>query len=248
MVFTTWADVLSQSFQSLFYGVVAFIPNLVVAVVIFIVGWLVGVGLGRVVTQIINALRVDNALRSTGIERLLSRAGFELSSGKFLGFLVEWFFIIVFLVAALDVLGLTTVNLFISDVVLGYLPQVIVAVLILLVAAVVAEAVERVVVGSAKAASLHAASFLGKVARVCNLDIRASRGARTTERGNCIRADIVHGRRYRSITRSRPLIWSRRSAVSGPLSRKTSVRNQELVFLSKNRPLPAGRFCAILAT
>lgn len=165
MVFTTWADVLSQSFQSLFYGSVAFIPNLVVAIVIFIVGWLVGVGLGRVVAQVVNALRVDQALRSTGIERLLSRAGLELSSGRFLGFLVEWFFIIVFLVASLDVLHLTTVNLFISEIVLGYLPQVIVAVLILLVAAVVAEAAERVVAGSAKAASLHAAGFLGKVAR-----------------------------------------------------------------------------------
>jgi len=165
MVFTTWADVLSQSFQNLFYGLVAFIPNLVVAIVIFIVGWLVGVGLGRVVAQIVNSLRVDQALRSTGLEHLLSRAGFELSSGRFLGFLVKWFFIIVFLVASLDVLHLTTVNLFISDVVLGYLPQVIVAVMILLVAAVVAEAAERVVVGTAKAATMHAAGFLGKVAR-----------------------------------------------------------------------------------
>ncbi|MBI4088639.1 hypothetical protein HY415_00930 [Candidatus Kaiserbacteria bacterium] len=165
MVFTTWADVLSQSFQNLFYGLVAFIPNLVVAVVIFIVGWLVGVGLGRVVEQIIGSLRLDQALKSTGLERLMSRAGFELNSGKFLGVLVRWFFIIVFLVAALDVLHLATVNLFISDVVLGYLPQVIVAVLILLVAAVVAEVAERVVVGSAKAASLHAAGFLGKVTR-----------------------------------------------------------------------------------
>ena len=165
MVFTTWADVLSQSFQNLFYGSVAFIPNLVIAIVIFIVGWLIGVGLGRVVAQIVNSLRVDQALRSTGLEGLLSRAGYELSAGKFLGFLVEWFFIIVFLVAALDVLHLTTVNLFISDVVLGYLPQVIVAVLILFVAAIVATAAERIVAGSAKAASLHAANFLGKVAR-----------------------------------------------------------------------------------
>src|SRR5487761_2282698 len=105
MVFNTWADVLSQSFQSLFYGVVAFIPNLVVAIIIFIVGWLVGVGLGRVVEQIVNSLRVDQALKSTGLERVLGRAGFELSSGKFLGFLVEWFFIIVFLIASLQVLG-----------------------------------------------------------------------------------------------------------------------------------------------
>ncbi len=165
MVFTTWADVLSQSFQNLFYGLVAFIPNLVVAIIIFIVGWLVGVGVGRVVAQIINSLRVDQALRSTGLERVLSRAGWELNSGKFIGFLVEWFFIIVFLVASLDVLHLSTVNAFISDVVLGYLPQVIVAALILLVAAVVAEAAEGIVSGSAKAARLHAAGFIGKVAR-----------------------------------------------------------------------------------
>lgn len=165
MVFTTWADVLSQSFQNLFYGLVAFIPNLVVAVVIFIVGWLIGVGVGRVVAQIVNALRVDQALKATGLEQVLSRAGFQLSSGKFLGFFVKWFFIVVFLVAALDVLHLSTVNLFLSEVVLGYLPQVIVAVLILLVAAVVAEAVRRVVEGSAKAAALHASGFLGKVAQ-----------------------------------------------------------------------------------
>ena len=164
MMFNTWADVLSQSFQNLSYGLIAFIPNLIVAIVIFIIGWLVGVGLGRVVTQIVDALRVDQALRSTGLERLLSRAGFQLSSGKFLGFFVKWFFIIVFLVASLDVLHLTVVNLFISDVVLGYLPQVIVAVLILLVAAVIAEAAERVVTGSAKAANLRSAGFLGKVA------------------------------------------------------------------------------------
>jgi hypothetical protein len=165
MVFTTWADVLSQSFQNLFYGVVAFVPHLVVAIVIFTVGWLVGMGLGRVVMQVVNALRVDQALRSTGIERVLGRAGFQLSAGKFLGTLVEWFFIVVFLVAALDVLNLTTVNLFISQVVLGYLPQVIVAVLILLVAAVVADTMESLVTASAKAAGVTSAHFLGTVAR-----------------------------------------------------------------------------------
>ena len=165
MVFNTWADVLSQSFGNLFYGLVAFIPNLVVAIVIFIVGWLVGAGFGRVVAQIVTSLRVDQALRATGIEHLLSRAGFALDSGKFLGFLVKWFFVIVFLVASLQVLNLTQVNDFLTTVVLGYLPRVIAAVLILLVAAVVAEAAQRVVAGSAKAASLHASGFLGKVTR-----------------------------------------------------------------------------------
>ena len=148
-----------------FVRVISFLPNLIIAIIIFLVGWLIGIGLGRVVKQIIDALRIDAALRPTGIEKVLSRAGFELSAGKFLGFLVKWFFIVVFLVASLDVLHLTTVNLFISDVVLGYLPQVIVAVLILFVAALVAEAAERLIAGSARAASMQAAGFIGKVAR-----------------------------------------------------------------------------------
>lgn len=165
MVFNTWADVLSQSFNNLFYGVVAFIPNLVVAIVIFIVGWLIGVGVGRVVKQVVDALRVDHALRATGLERVLSRAGFQLSAGKFLGSLVEWFFVIVFLVASLNVLGLDTVNLFLTEVVLGYLPQVIVASLILIVAAVLAETAERVISGSARAAKVGQAGLIGKVTR-----------------------------------------------------------------------------------
>lgn len=166
MFLTTWADVLSMSFQNLFYGLVAFIPNLVVAVVIFVIGWLIGAGLARLVAQVVASIRVDQALRAAGVERVLDRAGFTLNSGAFLGFLVKWFFIIVFLVASLDVLGLTQVTAFLSGVVLGYLPQVIVAVLILLVAAVIAEAAQRVVTGAARAAQIRAAALLGTIARL----------------------------------------------------------------------------------
>jgi hypothetical protein len=165
MFLTTWADVLNGSLQSLFWGLVQFVPTLVVAVLIFIIGWLVGAGLGRLVAQVIASLKVDHALRVAGVEKVVERAGFTLNSGKFLGELVKWFFIIVFLVASLDVLGLTDVTAFLRGVVLTYIPQVIVAVLILLVAAVLAEAADRVVSGSARAAGLGAAGLLGTLAR-----------------------------------------------------------------------------------
>lgn len=165
MFLTTWADVLTMSFQGLLSGIVQFVPNLVVAVIIFVIGWLVGAGLGRLVAQVVGSLRVDQALRAAGVERVLDRAGFKLNAGAFLGALIKWFFIIVFLLASLDVLQLTDVTVFLRTVVLGYLPQVIVAVLILLVAAVIAEAAQRIVSGAAKAANLQAANFLGTIAR-----------------------------------------------------------------------------------
>lgn len=165
MFLNEWATVLNASFQGLFYGLVAFIPNLVAAIVIFIIGWLIGAGLARVVEQVVAAIKVDQALRAAGVERVIERAGWKMNAGAFLGTLVKWFFIIVFLVASLEVLGLTQVTMFLTTVVLGYLPQVIVAVLILLVAAVVAEASQRVVKGAAAAARMKSANFLGSVAR-----------------------------------------------------------------------------------
>lgn len=165
MILQTWSEVLTQSFQDLWLGVINFVPNLVVALIIFIAGWVVGSLLGRVVSQVIKSLKIDNALKSAGSEELLSRAGFRLDAGKFLGGLVKWFVIVVFLVASFDVLGLNQVNIFLQQVVLSYLPQVIISVLILLVAALVAETMQSVVSGSAKAAGVKSSGFLGSVTK-----------------------------------------------------------------------------------
>jgi Ca2+/H+ antiporter len=117
------------------------------------------------VAQVIDALKIDNALRAAGVDTVVERAGMTLNSGRLLGELVKWFFIIVFLVASLDVLGLTDVTAFLRGVVLTYIPQVIVAVLILLVSAVLAQAADRVVSSSARAAGIEAAGLLGTITR-----------------------------------------------------------------------------------
>lgn len=165
MIVQSWFDVLRASFYNLSWGVINFIPAFLFAVIIFIVGWVVGALIGKVVAQVIRAIRVDQALRSAGVEAAVQRAGYKLDSGAFIGFLIKWFIIIVFLLASLQVLGLTQVSLFLSQVVLYYLPQVIIAALILLFGAVIAEVVRNLVVGSARAAGLHSAGFVGTLAR-----------------------------------------------------------------------------------
>ncbi|MBU2109617.1 hypothetical protein KKB71_01495 [Patescibacteria group bacterium] len=161
----TWGDVLIGSFQQLWGGVIGFIPKLIIALIIFIAGWIIAVALGRLVSQIIRALKVDKVLQAIGAESALLKAGFKLDTGAFIGGLVRWFFIIVFLVAAIDVLGLDQVNAFLRDVVLLYLPNVIVAALILVVAAFIADVVKKLIVGSAKAADVPSANMMGGVAK-----------------------------------------------------------------------------------
>lgn len=165
MLLQTWGDVLTQSFQQLWVGVAIYVPKLVVALVVFIIGWVIAVALEKVVAQILRALKVDRALQGVGVEEPLARAGFRLDSGAFVGALVKWFFVLVFLVAAVDVLGLSQVNAFLANIVLVYLPNVIVAALILVAAAVIADVTRRVVMGAAKAAHLPSSGFLGGMAK-----------------------------------------------------------------------------------
>ncbi|MDP2705266.1 MAG: hypothetical protein U1D31_01655 [Patescibacteria group bacterium] len=165
MTTNIWGDVILQSFQNLWTGIIEFIPQIVVALIILIFGWVIGALLGRVVTQLLRSIRIDEALSKTGLSGVLQKGGMELNSAGFVGGLVEWFIIIVFLVASFDVLGLKQVNIFLQEVVLIYLPKVIVAVLILLVAAVIADIIKRVVSASAKTAGIHAANLTGTIAK-----------------------------------------------------------------------------------
>ena len=160
-----WSTVLQGSFQDIWMGFARFVPNLVIAIVIFLIGWFVGNLLGKVVAQIVRSIKVDHALRTAQVDQFLKRAGFNLDSGAFLGGLVEWFIVIAFLVASFEVLGLNQVNTFLQQVVLFYLPQVIVAALIILVAAVIAETMQKVVAGAAAAGGIKSANFAGSVAR-----------------------------------------------------------------------------------
>lgn len=165
MILNTWGNVLTKSFQDLWIGVIDFIPNIVIAFIIFLLGLLIGSVLGKAVNQVFKSLKIDNALRNAGFEAPLNKAGFNLNSGAFVGGLLKWFVVIAFLVASLDVLGLDQVNVFLQDVVLLFLPRVIVAVLILLVAVVIADAMQNVVVGAVKAANVRSSKFLGALTK-----------------------------------------------------------------------------------
>ncbi|OHB08524.1 MAG: hypothetical protein A3I19_01455 [Candidatus Zambryskibacteria bacterium RIFCSPLOWO2_02_FULL_38_13] len=164
MTISTWSEVLSLSFKNLWLGVVGFVPNLVVAIVIVILGWGIGILLGRVINQVIKSIKIDEALRRAGVEDFLNKGGLDLNSGAFLGALVRWFVILVFLLGAFEVLNLSQVTLFLKEI-LNYLPQVVVAVLILIAAGLVADVMKKIVLSSATAARISSAGFLGTITK-----------------------------------------------------------------------------------
>lgn len=163
MIIQNWAEVVVSSFQNLWVNAIHVLGNVVGALIIFIIGLIVASGIGALVEKLVGLIRLDSALRSLGLEDYFERGSLKLNSGRFLGRLVYWFLVVVFLLAASDILNFFALSSFLREVVL-YVPNVLVASLIMLAAVVVANVMRRVVRSSVKSAKLHSAGFLGSLA------------------------------------------------------------------------------------
>lgn len=162
MIVQSWTDVVVSSLQNLWLGFSRFIPNLIGAVVVFVIGLIVAAGLGVLVEKIFDSIKLDSFLAKLGLSPYFERAGLRLRGSHFLGRLVYWFIVVAFLLAAADILGLFALSGFLRDVLL-YIPNVLVSVLIMLAAVVVANFLKKLIIASVLGAKLHAAHFLGSL-------------------------------------------------------------------------------------
>ncbi len=148
MYIQNWVDVVGSSLYQLWTIIVTFLPRLLGSLIVFFVGWAIAVGLGAGVERLIRGAKLDGLLAKLGLGEALHRAGMKLDSGKFLGGVVKWFLIIAFLSAALEVLGLEQASMFLQDKVLGYLPNIVVAVVVLVLGVLVANFLRKTVEAS----------------------------------------------------------------------------------------------------
>ncbi|MEK7464699.1 MAG: hypothetical protein AAB617_02895 [Patescibacteria group bacterium] len=159
MIVRDWVSVIAGSLQNLWAGAVGVLGDIIGALIVLIVGLIVASGLESLVERLVGLIKLDKVLSNIGINEHLRRAGMQLNSGKFLGKLVYWFLVVVFLLAATDILGFFTLSSFLRDV-LVYIPNVIVAVLIMLAAFVVGNFMRGAVRAAVKGTNLHGANFL----------------------------------------------------------------------------------------
>lgn len=164
-IWVTWGDVFNASLQELWWGFVQFTPKLVLAILFFIVGWILGSLIAKAFEQVFSALKVDRAFQTVGADDFFRKAGMRLDTGYFIGQVAKWFVIIVFLLPSLNLVGLNDIAMFLREDVLGFLPRVIIAAFILIIATVVSEALSRAVLASAKSMNLSSANMLAAVTK-----------------------------------------------------------------------------------
>lgn len=162
----TWQNAVLSAVMRLASDFASIVPNVVAAIVVLIAGLFLAGLLARIIRRLIDFTKVDTFLHKTvGLGRLKER-GMDVNTAGLVSWVVKWFFIIVTFIAVADILKWAQLTSFFEQVA-SYIPNVIVAVLILLAGFILGGGLKDLVIKSVKASSLPQASagVLGTVAR-----------------------------------------------------------------------------------
>lgn len=131
---------IGQTLLGSLQAVFQFIPVLIGALVILLIGYVIGKLLQKGVEKLLQKSGVDRKMRDTQVGGWLERGGGGLMPSRLTGRVVFWLVFIFALVTAIGALGIASVTTFMNQV-LAYLPNVIAAIAIFVVAGLVAGAV-----------------------------------------------------------------------------------------------------------
>lgn len=142
-VIQDWSSVISDSLQGLIAGVIEFIPKLLGAIIVFIIGWIIAVWIGKLVAEILKRIKFDKIFEKTKWEEAMEKAEVKMKMSGFLGSIIKWVLAIVFLGAGIKILGIQEFGGFVDGIV-GWLPNLVVASAIFVVAVIIADFAEKI--------------------------------------------------------------------------------------------------------
>ncbi len=163
-MFIDWYSITVNALEDLWLGFADFIPRLLGALVIFLIGWLISVFIGKVIAEVLRKIKFNTLFEKGSMKMALEKADIKVDASGFIGALIKWIFVIVFLMAAVEVLGFIQFASFLSSV-LEYLPNVVVAVLIFVVAVIIADLAEKIVRAAVEGTKVGYGNVAGAIVR-----------------------------------------------------------------------------------
>lgn len=161
---TSWGAAVIASFSAALALVFSFVPKLIGFLVILLVGWIVATALSKAVTFLLRKIGFDRLATRVGLARLEQQMGVHMDTAGILGKIVYWFVFLVFLVPAVNALGLTAVSNILNEII-AYIPNVFVAILVLFLGTLAATFIADIVRGATASGRVGNPNLFANIAR-----------------------------------------------------------------------------------
>jgi hypothetical protein len=155
-----WTIITLDALQKGWESFILFVPKLIGATIVFVIGWILSSIVGKIITQISKKIKLDRFFEKTGWKEALEKAEVKVTFSEFIGQIFKWILVIVFLLASVEILGFVQFADFLKKIVL-WLPNLIVAVAIFVVTVVIADILDKLIKASVKRMEIGYVGFLG---------------------------------------------------------------------------------------
>ena len=159
-----WKNLVIEPVTQMLTRIMAYLPVLLGALIILIVGWLVAKAIRRLVDWLLKTVRFDSLADKAGISEILRKGDLKISAREVVSSIVYWLVIIMVLVMTVDALGLPKSSDILESL-FAYIPKVIAALLVLIVAMFLASFVSGIVRTAAGNANLPKPEILAGICR-----------------------------------------------------------------------------------
>ncbi len=162
---TDWGTALITSVAAALALLLGAIPKVIGFAVILIIGWIIASALATAVAAILRTVKFNDLAQRAGISGFVQKMGVHTDAAGFLATLVKWFVRLIVLVTAFDALGLPAVSQVLQQILL-WLPNLVVALVVLVIAGLAANALASLVRGATAESGLGNPDLLATIARV----------------------------------------------------------------------------------
>lgn len=159
-----WEQSLISAGSTLTVRALTFLPVFFGAILVFVVGILVAGWLSQLIAKFLHAVKFTQLTKSAGLDTFLKRADLGYDTTALVTAVVKWFIMLIFFIAAVNILGLTAITT-VLDGLIAYIPRVVAASLIVALGVFVANIVQGLVRGSLATVDHTHAKPLAKFAR-----------------------------------------------------------------------------------
>jgi Mechanosensitive ion channel, conserved TM helix len=160
-----WGNAVFVAVSTAINNFLAAIPAVIGALVILLIGWILSNILARIVRELLERAGADRLFAQHGGREMYGAAGSSIVPSQAAATLVKWVVRLIFLVAAANVLGLTQISTLLNQVIL-WIPNLIVAAVILLVAPLLGRFLRRLIEVGAGEMGFSNAALLGRIAEI----------------------------------------------------------------------------------
>lgn len=159
---TSWQEAFLLASSDILSRLATFLPSFFGALIVFVFG-LVFARWGKALTvKVLEALCLSKAVEKTGFEDFLKKAEVKVKIEEIFGVVVKWVIILVFSIAAANILGLTAVSLILNNI-LNYLPRVFSSVIVLVIGVLLAGLVESLIKGALGPVDIKTSRLFAKI-------------------------------------------------------------------------------------